>query len=46
MNVLLFLIPLSLLLGAFFFFFFIFAVKNGQYYDLDTPAEKIIVEYD
>ena len=44
MNVLLFLIPLSLLLGAFFLGLFIFAVKNGQYDDLDTPAEKMIVE--
>ena len=44
MNVLIFLIPIALLLGIGFTLFFIWAVKDGQYDDLDTPATRILFE--
>lgn len=44
MNVLIFLIPLALLLGVAFTVIFIWAVKNGQYDDLDTPATRILFD--
>jgi len=38
MNILLFLIPLSLLLIGIAAWIFVWAVRHGQFDDLDTPA--------
>lgn len=42
MNVILLLIPLALLLGAFFVACFIWAAREGQFDDLDDPPERIL----
>jgi len=42
MNAVLFLLPLAILLGAFFAVLFILAVKDGQFDDLDDPPERIL----
>jgi cbb3-type cytochrome oxidase maturation protein len=42
MNILLFLIPLSLLLLVAAVWAFVWAVKRGQFEDLDTPAIDIL----
>lgn len=42
MNILLFLIPLSLLLLAVAAWAFVWAVRRGQFEDLDTPAIDIL----
>ncbi|MEO8366382.1 MAG: cbb3-type cytochrome oxidase assembly protein CcoS [Pseudoxanthomonas sp.] len=42
MNILLFLIPLSLLLLVAAAWAFVWAVKRGQFEDLDTPAIDIL----
>jgi len=42
MNILLFLIPLSLLLLVAAGWAFVWAVKRGQFEDLDTPAIDIL----
>lgn len=42
MNVLLFLLPLGLILGALFVGLFIWAAKHGQFDDLDDPPERIL----
>lgn len=44
MNVLILIIPLSLILGAIFVVCFIMAAKSGQYDDLDTPAYRLLIE--
>lgn len=44
MNILLLLIPLSLMLLALAIAAFVWAVKRGQFDDLDTPALDILVE--
>ena len=44
MNILLFLIPLSLLLLVAAVWAFMWAVKRGQFEDLDTPAIDILRE--
>lgn len=44
MNVLYFLIPLALFIGALFTTLFIWATKNGQYDDLETPAVRILID--
>lgn len=44
MNILFFMIPIAILLGLTFVYFFIWATKNGQFEDLDTPAVKILLE--
>jgi len=43
-NILFILVPLALLLGIFFLANFLWANKNGQFDDLDTPALKILNE--
>ena len=42
MNAILFLIPLALLLGAFFVARFIWAARQGQFDDLEDPPERIL----
>ena len=44
MNILLVLIPISLLLLGAAIWAFIWAVKGGQYDDLDTPPLDILVD--
>jgi cbb3-type cytochrome oxidase maturation protein len=45
-TILYFLIPIALLLAGFFLFGFIWAVKKGQYEDLDTPSHRMLLEED
>jgi cbb3-type cytochrome oxidase maturation protein len=42
MDALLFLVPLAVLLGATFAALFLWAVRSGQYDDLDDPPERIL----
>ena len=44
MNILLLLIPLSLLLIGIAVWIFVWAVRRGQFEDLDTPALDILRE--
>lgn len=44
MNILLVLIPISLLLLGAAIWAFVWAVKGGQYDDLDTPPLDILVD--
>lgn len=44
MNIIFYIIPLAVALGAFFIILFIWATKSGQYDDMDTPAYKILIE--
>jgi cbb3-type cytochrome oxidase maturation protein len=44
MNILLLLIPLSLLLLGVAVWMFVWAVRRGQFDDLDTPALDILSE--
>ena len=44
MNILLLLIPLSLMLLALAIGAFVWAVKRGQFDDLDTPAIDILAD--
>ena len=44
MNVIMFMIPMALLLGAAFVGAFIWAAKRGQFDDLETPAHRILAE--
>lgn len=44
MNMLYFAIPIALLLGIFFLILFVFAVRSGQFDDLDGPSYKILFE--
>lgn len=46
MNILLALIPISLLLLGAAIWAFVWAVKHGQYDDLDTPPLDILVDDD
>lgn len=46
MNILLFLIPISLVMIAAAALLFAWAVKHGQFEDLDTPALDILREVD
>ena len=46
MNILLFLIPISLLLLGVAIWAFAWAVRRGQFDDLDTPAIDILREDD
>ncbi|HUT41750.1 MAG TPA: cbb3-type cytochrome oxidase assembly protein CcoS [Gammaproteobacteria bacterium] len=42
MNLLVFLIPVALFLGALGLAAFIWSLRNGQYDDLDGAAERIL----
>lgn len=44
MEVMYFLIPLAILLVIFFVLVFIWATKNGQFDDLDTPAKRMLFD--
>lgn len=44
MNVLIYLIPLALALGALGLGAFLWSMKSGQYQDLDGAAERILDE--
>ncbi len=44
MNILLALVPISLILLGLAIYAFVWAVRNGQYDDLDTPALDILVD--
>ncbi len=44
MSITILLIPLALLMGSLFVVTFIWAVNTGQYDDLTTPPQKIIIE--
>lgn len=44
MNVLYFIIPMALMLGLFFLVSFIFAIKKGQYDDLEGSANRILID--
>lgn len=44
MNILLIMIPVSILLGFGFLFGFIWSVRSGQLDDVETPAYRILEE--
>ncbi|HRK98174.1 MAG TPA: cbb3-type cytochrome oxidase assembly protein CcoS [Alphaproteobacteria bacterium] len=44
MDVLEVLIPLALILGACGLVFFIWAIRSGQYEDLDGAAQRILID--
>ena len=46
MDILLLLIPLSLVLVALIGGFFVWSVKSGQYDDLEGPAHRILADDD
>jgi cbb3-type cytochrome oxidase maturation protein len=46
MNVLYFMVPLALALGALMVSAFWWAARRGQFDDLDTPAVRILIEDD
>jgi cbb3-type cytochrome oxidase maturation protein len=41
-TAILFLLPVALVLGGIFAGLFIYAVRSGQYDDLDDPPERIL----
>ncbi len=46
MTALLYLIPISILLGAVALFAFLWTAKNGQYDDLEGAAARILTDED
>jgi len=44
MNAMIILVPFALILGLLFVGVFVWAVKNGQFDDLDTPAKRMLFE--
>lgn len=44
MGVIVYLAIFMVFIGAFFLFIFLFAVKNGQFEDLETPAHRILLD--
>ena len=44
MNILLLLIPIALFLGAIGLAAFLWALKSGQFEDLDGAAERILID--
>jgi cbb3-type cytochrome oxidase maturation protein len=44
MNILLFLIPIALILGLIWLGAFVWALKSGQYEDLDGAAQRILMD--
>jgi cbb3-type cytochrome oxidase maturation protein len=42
MDAIVFLLPIALSLGAVFALLFLFAVRAGQFDDLDDPAERML----
>ena len=46
MTALLYLIPISILLGVVALFTFLWTVKNGQYEDLEGAANRVLTDED
>ena len=46
MNVLVYLVPLALLLGATWLVFFLWSLGAGQYEDMEGPAWRILSDED
>ena len=46
MNVLVFLIPIALFLGGLGLAGFLWALKNGQFEDLDGAAQRVLLDDD
>ncbi|MBT4760610.1 MAG: cbb3-type cytochrome oxidase assembly protein CcoS [Bdellovibrionaceae bacterium] len=44
MNILMFMIPVTLIMAFLFLGFFIWAAKSGQFDDLVTPSHEILLE--
>ena len=44
MNIILILIPVALLLGGIGLAAFLWALRNGQFEDLDGAAERILID--
>jgi cbb3-type cytochrome oxidase maturation protein len=44
MELIVVLLPLALLLGAFFFFAFIWSATKAQYDDLETPRFRMLLD--
>lgn len=44
MDIIIYLAIFMLFIGSFFLFIFIFAMKNGQFDDIETPAHKILLD--
>ena len=44
MAILYVIIPIAVILVSFFVWFFLWAVKNEQFDDLETPAHKILID--
>jgi cbb3-type cytochrome oxidase maturation protein len=44
MSILIYLIPVALLLGAISLLGFLWALRSGQYDDLDGAAERILLD--
>lgn len=44
MNIVYFLAPLSICLGFVFVWLFVSATQKGQYDDLDTPPQKMLLD--
>ena len=44
MEIIIFLIPIALLLAAFFVGGFVWMTKKGQYDDLETPSMRMLLE--
>lgn len=42
MNIIIFMIPVTLLIGGGFLLSYIWATKNGQFDDVTTPAMRIL----
>lgn len=43
MNILFFLVPIAIFISAFFTLAFIWAVKSGQFDDLDTATHRVLI---
>jgi cbb3-type cytochrome oxidase maturation protein len=46
MDIIFYLLPIAIVLGGSFLIAFLYAVKSGQFDDLDTPAHRILIEDD
>ena len=46
MSALLYLLPISILLGVVALFTFLWTVKNGQYEDLEGAANRVLTDED
>jgi cbb3-type cytochrome oxidase maturation protein len=44
MEVLIFLIPIALILGGLFIGGCLWAIQSGQYDDLETPAQRLLID--